>query len=101
MLDLESLSTKFKIALGGTKHLLKRYAGRHLPQSSVQRPKKGFQSPTASWFQDSRKLRDRLLATSSKFAPLYDLHEVERVIATHEAGRNGEQQLSMLLSCAH
>lgn len=46
-----------------TKYLLRKLAGEYLPESIVERPKKGFGIPVARWLQsDLKPLVDRLLS---------------------------------------
>ena len=105
MLDLEliqfieSLPASYRVTATTGKRIHKAYATSYLPAEIVNRPKKSFQSPTAKWFRTGDRLRDILLARNSTFARFFDLTEVERLIRQHEAGRNREKHLFMLLSC--
>ena len=105
MLDLdvvkfvESLPARYRVTARTGKRIHKLFAEKKLPREIVNRPKKGFASPTATWFRKGDRLREILLSRCSTFASIFDLNHVEMIIRQHEGGRNREKQLFMLLSC--
>jgi asparagine synthase (glutamine-hydrolysing) len=104
MLDLElvrfieSLPYDYRVGMRRGKIIHKRFARRVLPKHIVHRRKKGFLSPTKSWFRRGDLLREILINRSSHFASFLDLGEVERVIKEHENGFNRERHIFLLLS---
>jgi asparagine synthase (glutamine-hydrolysing) len=94
---IESLPVEHKIKLFHGKLVHKRFAREILPASIVQRKKKGFRSPTQTWFKRRDMLDGILLNQSSKFARFFDLQEVRRIISRHIEGHNMERQLFLLL----
>ncbi len=106
MLDLElvafieSLPYEYRVRLGRTKIIHKRLAELSLPASIVHRKKKGFLSPTSTWFRDGDRLRSILLNTDSNFSGYFDLAAVEQIIRQHQLGYNRERHIFLLL-CLH
>ena len=107
MLDLElvkyiqSLPYHYRVKIAKSKIVHRELAKRVLPDSIINRKKKGFQSPTKKWFSGHGPVREILLAKGSKFANYFDLNEVERVLLTHEQGVNQERQIFLLLSLCY
>jgi len=103
MLDLdlvrfaESLPCGFRVGMFSGKRLHKRFAEQVLPASIVRRKKKGFLSPTGSWFSTRHEIREILLERGSTFSSWIDLKEVERTLHEHTAGLNRERQIFLLL----
>jgi len=95
---VESLPCHYKIALGRSKIVHKHLARQLLPSSVVKRPKKGFLSPTRTWFMKRDVLRDVLLDRASRFASFFDLRAVDQVLAEHERGFDRQRQIFLLLS---
>ena len=94
---IESLPQDYRLKLGRTKIIHKAYARRTLPASIVNRPKRGFQSPTKTWFKNEEVLSSLLLDGSSRFAEHFDLSVVETVIQEHQLGFDRERQIFVLL----
>ncbi|MBN2810091.1 MAG: asparagine synthase (glutamine-hydrolyzing) [Deltaproteobacteria bacterium] len=103
MLDLDlvkyiqSLPCSFRVKVGQSKIVHREYAKMVLPDSIINRKKKGFQSPTKKWFAGHGPVWDILLAKEAKFASYFDLSEVEKVLLAHEKGINQERQIFLLL----
>lgn len=104
MLDLElvrfieSLPYNYRVKLWRTKIIHRDFARKVLPESIINRKKKGFQSPTKIWFRRSAPLlREILLDHSSRFANFFDLAEINNVLKEHENGFNCERQIFLLL----
>ncbi|OYU93080.1 MAG: asparagine synthase (glutamine-hydrolyzing), partial [Bacteroidetes bacterium B1(2017)] len=96
---VESLPTKYKLNLFGSKIIHKNYAKKILPDYIVNRKKKGFQSPTKIWFEkESSILHDILLSNNSNFAKIFNLNAVKNLLNEHKAGFNKEKQIFLLLS---
>lgn len=94
---IQSLPHNYRLKLGKTKIIHKAYARRTLPPSIVNRPKRGFLSPTKDWFKNEEVLRSLLLDRSSQFAEHLDLSGVETVIKQHQRGFDRERQIFVLL----
>lgn len=103
MLDLdlvrfiESLPYYYRIKLWRSKIIHKRFAERVLPDSIIRRKKKGFLSPTRTWFRRGALLREILLDSTSRFSSFFDLREVDKVIKGQENGFNRERHIFLLL----
>lgn len=95
---VECLPAGYRVKLGHSKVIHKDFARSVLPEAIVHRKKRGFQSPTNGWFREGNALREILLDKSSRFSSVFDLAEVDRVIAQHERGYNRERHLFLLLS---
>jgi asparagine synthase (glutamine-hydrolysing) len=94
---VESLPCSYRVGILRPKLLHKRSAARLLPASIIARKKKGFLSPTGSWFK-AKPIRDILLNPASRFSSYFDLAEVERILNEHAAGMNRERHIFLLLS---
>jgi len=107
MLDLElvkfiqSLPYHYRVKIAKSKIVHRELARRVLPDSIINRKKKGFQSPTKKWFSGNGPVREILLAKGSKFANYFNLNEVEKVLQKHEQGLNQERQIFLLLSLCY
>jgi asparagine synthase (glutamine-hydrolysing) len=89
-----------KLAGGENKALVKRAALSVLPRDVVYRPKQAFHTPTATWFREPRGrelLQDTLLGARARGRGWFDPAEVERLIARHQAGHDGDQALWNML----
>lgn len=94
---IESLPDEYRLRYGSTKIIHKAFARELLPAAIIDRPKKGFWSPTAAWFRDQDALRALLLDRGSRFATFFDLGAVERTLAEHARGHNRERHIFLLL----
>jgi len=79
------LPLHYKVRDGETKYLLKRVLSRHLPESMIYKPKKGFGIPVASWLRGPLKnwaeelLNDRSLLRElpidrARLLQIFNLH---------------------------
>lgn len=105
MLDLElvkfieTLPLELKVTNWGGKLIHKEFAKTVLPDSIVNRKKKGFQSPTNKWFRDEmRTLREILLSKDSVFSKIFNQKYVEKILVQHTNGYNKEKQIFLLIS---
>ncbi|MGB3452329.1 MAG: asparagine synthase (glutamine-hydrolyzing) [Moheibacter sp.] len=97
---IESLPTKFKINKNGGKLIHKEFAKSVLPEKIVNRPKKGFLSPTQKWFsQNSEIMIETLIKENNPlFNQLFEMSEIMRIINRHKSGVNQEKQLFLIFS---
>lgn len=95
---IDSLPYRYRLRIGSGKIIHKRFAETVLPANVIKRKKKGFLSPTDTWFGDPGPLKETLLAPESVFASFFDLRAVARVVAEHEKGFDRSRQIFLLLS---
>lgn len=98
---LESLPVEYKLKGGETKRIHKAFAREILPQEIVNRPKKGFMSPTEKWFrEDLGDYYIQLLESekNSLYFKLFNKKEILKIFREHKAGFNREKQIFTLLS---
>lgn len=96
---IESLPVKLKLKRKGGKIIHKEYAKTILPNEIINRPKKGFQSPTKKWFREEMKtLEEILLSPNSVFSKIFNTTAVAEVLKQHAVGYNKEKQIFLLLS---
>ncbi|MGS4345869.1 asparagine synthase (glutamine-hydrolyzing) [Myroides odoratus] len=98
---LESLPVNYKIANNQTKRIHRAFAAEVLPKEIIERPKKGFLSPTEKWFrEDLGDYYMNLLSNSNKsvYFELFNKQAVLQVFKEHKAGYNREKQIFTLLS---
>ncbi len=94
---IESLPYEYRVRYGSTKIIHKQFARSILPEAVINRPKKGFWSPTGAWFRDTGFLSSLLLDRNSRFASFFDLTAVARTLAQHAEGYNRERHIFLLL----
>lgn len=100
MLDTElvdfvaPLPASFKYGNGATKRLLKQAARGHLPESILNRKKKGFGIPVAKWLRGPLNglMHDLLSEDRIRRQGLFRREEVRRRIAEHEAGTHDHRK---------
>ncbi|MGF1558063.1 MAG: asparagine synthase (glutamine-hydrolyzing) [Flavobacteriaceae bacterium] len=104
MLDLqlvrfmESLPLELKLNMKGGKIIHKEFAKTILPDSIINRPKKGFQSPTNKWFREEMNIvEDMLLSADSEIAKVFDQRYITEILKSHAQGFNKEKQIFLLL----
>lgn len=103
MLDLEltdylqSLPTEYKVRRGSTKIVHKEFAKKMLPQSIINRPKFGFQSPTDIWFSEKADFIESTML-NGKLPEYISRNELKNVVEKHKKGYNMEKQIFLLLS---
>lgn len=104
MLDLElvrfmeSLPLERKVNYREGKLIHKAFAEKLLPKKIINRKKKGFQSPTNTWFREEMDiLKGLLLDPTSSFAKVFNLKYVDQILNAHASGYNKEKQIFLLL----
>lgn len=98
---LESLPIAYKVDKNQTKRIHRAFAKEILPQEIINRPKKGFLSPTEKWFrEDLGDYYINLLSNTNKsvYFDVFDKTSVLQVFKEHKAGYNREKQIFTLLS---
>ncbi|MGA3201128.1 MAG: asparagine synthase (glutamine-hydrolyzing) [Bryobacteraceae bacterium] len=83
-----------KLGGEGGKSLLRKSMRGVLPSAILERPKKGFPVPIASWLRGPMRqfTRDHLLCPSSACNSYVDYAEVTRIVEEHEKGRIDRSQ---------
>lgn len=96
---IESLPLKYRIKLGKRKIILKEAAKNIIPTEIINRPKKGFKSPTDIWFKTNiEEIKELLLSSKSEFSSFFSQKAVKVILDKHVAGYNKEKQIFLLLS---
>lgn len=98
---VESLPIDYKVKGDETKRIHKAFAREILPQEIVNRPKKGFMSPTEKWFrEDLGNYYIDLFENdkNSSYFELFNKQEVLKIFKEHKSGFNREKQIFTLLS---
>jgi asparagine synthase (glutamine-hydrolysing) len=90
-----SLPDHLKIAGGVGKALLRKAARGRVPQVILDRPKKGFGTPTAAWLRGGMRAlaHDALGSSRSLARTRFDGRFVDRLLARHEAGEDLSAEL--------
>jgi len=85
---------------GTTKYVLKRAMRGILPDSIIDRPKRGFAVPLGYWFRGKlgAYVRDLLLGGSSRRRGFFNGSYIEKLVSRHERGENLDLQLWTLIS---
>jgi asparagine synthase (glutamine-hydrolysing) len=95
-----TIPARFRLRDGTTKYLLKRAMRGILPDTIIDRGKRGFAVPLGRWFR--RELagftRDVLLSNTCRQRGFLDVGYVERLLRLHRDGRDLELHLWTLLS---
>ncbi len=97
---VESLPLSYRLRWRNGKRIHKDVASQVLTREIVKRKKKGFMSPTQTWFEKTQVLRSILLTPSSALARYLDTQSVAEVLDEHGRGYNRERQIFLLL-CLH
>ena len=95
-----TLRDSLKIRDGKGKWILRRVMGNEVPPSILNRPKKGFSIPTASWLRFEMRdfIRDTLLAANSACSTYFERKAVSDVIDRHDRGKfSGFQEVWSLI----
>jgi asparagine synthase (glutamine-hydrolysing) len=89
-----SLPDRSKLHGRTGKSILRTVARNILPQEILNRPKKGFSIPLASWLRGPLRqfTRDHLLDSSSALNSYVNRSEVSRIVTDHEQGRADRSQ---------
>ncbi len=105
MLDLElvrymeGLPSNYKVRLRKGKVIHKDFACQLLPPQIINRPKKGFKSPTKVWFNTNKEyISNVLLDGNTRFSEVFNINEVKGILDKHSSGYNMEKQIFLLLS---
>lgn len=94
------IPTGWKMHKSGGKYILKRALEPYLPPEILNRPKRGFALPVATWFRGELAglLRDTLLSDNSKKRGLFNTEYISYWIRSHQAGsRNWSNRLWALM----
>ena len=83
-----SLLVNMKLRGRSRKYLLKRAAGRLIPESIINRPKQGFPIPIEKWLRKEARpmMRDLLTQSSIESRGLFRYERVEKMMKLHESG---------------
>lgn len=96
---IESLPSSYKVNLFKTKLVHKEYAKKILPQTIINRKKKGFELPANEWFRnDIGFIGELLMNANSKFSVLFNRNEVNKILKLHKKGFNMQKQIFLLLN---
>lgn len=96
---MEALPLTLKLNGKGGKIIHKEYAKTLLPDHIINRPKKGFQSPTNRWFREEMDTVSRiLLHGDSGFSKFFNQAYIAEILEQHSSGFNKEKQIFLLLS---
>ncbi len=96
---VEALPVNSKLNSKGGKIIHKEFARTLLPEEIINRPKKGFQSPTKRWFLDEMAtLKAILLSEETLFSKVFNQTCIEGILDQHVSGYNKEKQIFLLLS---
>ena len=85
---------------GVTKHMFKKALRCTLPDIIIERPKRGFAVPLASWFRGKLGtfVSDLLLSPASRQRGIFNPHYIDKLVAMHHRGRDLDMQLWTLIS---
>ncbi len=96
---METLPLELKLNSRQAKIIHKKFAKTILPDSIINRKKKGFQSPTNRWFREEMDtVKDILLNKESAFATVFNSNYIVELLEQHSIGYNREKQIFLLLS---
>jgi asparagine synthase (glutamine-hydrolysing) len=95
-----TIPSRLRLRGGTTKYLFKQAMRGLLPDAIIDRPKKGFAVPLASWFrgQLSGFTRDLLLSDTCRARGIFNRAYLEKLITLHDRGRDLDLQLWTLIS---
>jgi asparagine synthase (glutamine-hydrolysing) len=96
---LASIPSSFKIRGGETKYLLKKIAQEFLPDSIINRPKKGFSAPLSSWFRGDSKgrIHDILFDGRLEQRGFFQTGFIRDLVAAQERGVDTSRQIWSLV----
>ena len=96
------LSSKLKVRRGQKKFILRKALRGLVPDEILDGPKTGFSVPLEYWMRGplTEYMRSVLLDASAQRSGLFDLPEVERMIAEHLDGHDRDRVLYRLLNLA-
>jgi asparagine synthase (glutamine-hydrolysing) len=95
-----TVPARFRLRDGTTKYLFKQAMRGILPDAIIDRQKRGFAVPLATWFRGDLAgfARDLLLSTRCRERGFFDTRYIERLLALNERGRNLDLQLWTVMS---
>ena len=98
---IETLPASMKLRGMNGKYVHKKAAQRWLPDTVINRRKKGFGTPVDAWFQSELDgfVRETLLSPGAACADLFDRSALERLLTDHrERRRDYRRHITALLS---
>jgi asparagine synthase (glutamine-hydrolysing) len=98
---IESLPVSFKLKGKTGKYLHREAVKKWIPNSIIQRKKRGFSTPVDEWFQNELSgTLEELISAQSSFSRIYfNLDVLKKMISDHKKRkRNYKHELFMLLS---
>ena len=95
-----TVPARFRLRDGTTKYLFKQAMRGILPDAIIDRQKRGFAVPLATWFRGDLAgfTRDLLLSTRCRERGFFDPRYIERLLALNDRGRNLDLQLWTVMS---
>jgi asparagine synthase (glutamine-hydrolysing) len=95
-----TIPARFRLKNGSTKHIFKQAMRGILPDSIIDRQKRGFAVPLAQWFRGDLDgyARDILLSGTCRERGIFDTRSVERLFRLNTRGRDLDLQLWTMLS---
>jgi asparagine synthase (glutamine-hydrolysing) len=95
-----TVPARFRLRDGTTKYLFKQAMRGILPDAIIDRQKRGFAVPLATWFRGDLAgfTRDLLLSTRCRERGFFDPRYLERLLTLNERGRNLDLQLWTVMS---
>ncbi len=98
---IESLPASFKLKGRTGKYLHREAVKKWIPNSIIQRKKRGFSTPVDEWFQNelSTTLEELISSQDSFSSNYFNLHSLKKMILDHRKKKhNYKHELFMLLS---
>ena len=95
LLELSArIPSRLKIRRGQTKWILKEAFRDRLPESTLRRPKQGFEIPVNAWLRGPlrSRFRDEILGSGSRLEGLIDRGVASELFRRHESGRGQHGQ---------
>lgn len=89
-----ALPSQFKLRGFTTKYLVKEAARGLIPNRVIDRPKKGFGVPVASWFRHELKefIGDHLRSAALKNSGIFNHTEIDRLLQEHWSGAHDHRK---------
>ena len=94
-----SLPAHWKLKGWRKKHILKSSQRRHLPASTIDRPKRGFNAPVSRWLNGPLGAVAREAFAAGRLAEWFDGDYVDRLWREHGAGRADHGLVLFALTC--
>jgi asparagine synthase (glutamine-hydrolysing) len=95
-----TIPARYRLRGGTTKYLFKQAMRGILPDAIIDRPKHGFAVPIATWLRGELAgfARDLLLSVASRQRGVFNVPQVERLLAMNAQGRDFDLQLWTMVS---